>query len=139
MANEIAVSQMSAVNAVVDKGAEIIRFPSAQRQPAAANRQELAAGKDNVLVPDRKEVTEAVAELTERVQNLRTSVQFKLDEDAEQLVIKVVDMETKETILQLPPEHVLKLAKFFAGEDFGRPQPASAYSQAQGLLLDDQA
>jgi flagellar protein FlaG len=43
---------------------------------------------------------------------LNTQLQIKIDKDTDMIVIKVIDKETKKVIRQIPPEYVLKIAKY---------------------------
>jgi len=135
MANEIA----SLAPAVIDihsqlGGAEVRRFTPIQ-QTDAVIQPDFAEQK--TTKPDRRQVEAAVAELHERMQVLRTNIQFSIDDDTDKMVVKVVDVDKKQVILQLPPEYMLALAKFFAGDKVGRC--ASARSLPQGLLIREKA
>ena len=63
------------------------------------------------------------------------NVSFRVDNDLNKTIIKVVDTDTKETIRQIPSEELLSISKriqaFRDGEDTG--------SDLAGLLLDRQA
>ena len=114
-------------------GADVKRFTPAQ--PTAAASQPGPA-EPPTAKPERRQVEAAVTELRERMQMLRTSIQFSIDDATDKMVIKVVDVENQQVILQLPPEYLLALAKFFAG-DKGGGTPAR--SLPQGLLIRDKA
>lgn len=95
--------------------------PAARPAPAAPDPGRAAAEVE----PERLEA--AVEVLRQRVGQLRTSVQFDIDTDLNRTVIKVIDTEKDETILQIPPQHALEMARFFAGEESAggdqRPTP----------------
>lgn len=62
---------------------------------------------------ETKTLADAVDKLNQHFQGLsRTSLQFNIDDKADQLVVKVMDAEKDEMIRQIPPEEVLALATF---------------------------
>ena len=61
----------------------------------------------------RVEAEAAVEDLNSTFKDLRTSIQFSMDEEADQLVVKVMDTSNDEIIRQIPPEAVLAMVKFF--------------------------
>ena len=62
---------------------------------------------------EAKTLGDAVDELNQRFQGLpQISLQFKIDQKAEQVVVKVMDVENDEMIRQIPPEEVLELVAF---------------------------
>ena len=54
---------------------------------------------------------EAVSKVSDFVQNYQRNLQFSVDGDSGRTIIKVVDAETEEVIREIPPEHVIKLAR----------------------------
>lgn len=108
--------------------ADVIRHSTKNKPPAdavssiAAERQaEPQAGK--VVPPggnvpaDRQQLTAAVSALKDHVQNIRRGLAFTVDEEIDQVVVKVYDAETKEVIRQIPAEEVLNLARHLARSD----------------------
>lgn len=53
----------------------------------------------------------AIEKLNSKVQNLNRNLEFSLDKDSGQLVVKVVDAKTHEVISQIPRQEALKLAQ----------------------------
>ncbi|TCO81072.1 flagellar protein FlaG [Plasticicumulans lactativorans] len=65
--------------------------------------------------PSREQLQAAVSTANRRASELQgTNLQFAIDDEYGAMVVKVTDAETKEVIRQIPPEAMLKLAKFFA-------------------------
>ena len=58
--------------------------------------------------PLKDEIDDAVKEINKHIQS---ELQFTIDEDSGKTVIKVIDMETKELIRQIPGEEALSLAR----------------------------
>ncbi len=53
----------------------------------------------------------SVSDVNEYVQNVQRNLEFSIDKDSGDTVIRVVDAQTGEVIRQLPPERVLQMAK----------------------------
>lgn len=66
-------------------------------------------GASHSASPD--EISNAVKELKDYVQNIQRDLQFTVDEDSGRTVITVTDAVTDETIRQIPSEEVLALAR----------------------------
>ncbi len=61
--------------------------------------------------PSPGEISSAVDELNAAVQNSQRAIQFSVDDESGDVIIKVVDAETDEIIRQIPPEEVVRLAR----------------------------
>ena len=59
----------------------------------------------------REELDDAVSQLNDFVQNVQRDLQFEVDNDLGQTIVKVVDQATKEVIRQIPDELALRLAE----------------------------
>jgi flagellar protein FlaG len=59
----------------------------------------------------REQLDEAVSQLNDFVQNVQRDLQFEVDNDLGQTIVKVVDQSTKEVIRQIPDELALRLAE----------------------------
>ena len=55
---------------------------------------------------------ELVKELEKKLSMLNTQLKISIDKDTDMVVVKVIDKETKKVIRQIPPEYVLKIAKY---------------------------
>lgn len=66
-----------------------------------------------------------VAELNDYMQNLNRSLQFSVDDQSGDTVIKVVDSETEEVVRQIPSEEILRVR--------------NAIEKYRGILLETQA
>lgn len=63
--------------------------------------------------PTRQQLTETVQDLNQSLREYNTRLQFEIDDQSQQMVVQIVDRETKEVIRQIPSEKALALAKFF--------------------------
>jgi flagellar protein FlaG len=77
-----------------------------------ANSKAASAAKDNPQQrTDMSRVHQAVRDLNERrALGQDTEVTFVLDRTTRRPLIRVVNRETKEVLMQLPPEYALRLA-----------------------------
>ncbi len=48
------------------------------------------------------------------MQNVEPKIELSVDEELNQVIIRILDKESGELIKQLPPEDVLELDRFFA-------------------------
>ena len=59
----------------------------------------------------REELGQAVSQLNDFVQNVQRDLQFEVDNELGQTIVKVVDQKTQEVIRQIPDEVALRLAE----------------------------
>jgi len=59
----------------------------------------------------RDDLDSAVTRLNDYVQSVRRDLQFEVDSDSGQTIVRVLDRETKELIRQIPDEVALRLAE----------------------------
>ena len=71
--------------------------------------------------PGKDEVSDAVKKLNEAMLQSAQSLQFEIDQDSEQIVVKVIDQSTMEVVRQMPTVEALEMAK--------------AIDKMQGLLI----
>ena len=114
---------------------------SAARQNAAtaapSNLSAASVGgmqKNAVAAPGSKEKTgsatqedvdQAVEKIKDAVQTVSQKLEFSVDKETDDIVVKVLDKESGEVIRQIPSEELLNIAK--------------ALDKLQGLLFKDQA
>jgi len=61
------------------------------------------------VAPER--VERAVKQINDYLQIVQRNLQFSVDKDTKQIVIKVIDAATGEVVRQIPPEAVLEMAR----------------------------
>jgi flagellar protein FlaG len=76
-------------------------------------------------VADPSEVKQAVESLNKAVLSLNHSLQFSVDSDTKIDVVKVIDVNSKEVVRQIPSAEVISIAK--------------AIDKLQGMLIKDKA
>ncbi|MCF6252465.1 MAG: flagellar protein FlaG [Methylococcaceae bacterium] len=81
-----------------DKKADISKVDKAEETAEEQEASEQALG-------------DAVKQLNSYVQSINRNLEFNIDKDSGQTVVKVIDAETDEMIRQIPNEEALKIAK----------------------------
>jgi flagellar protein FlaG len=79
--------------------------PDTAKQQAPAPEQAPPAAE-----PSRKEVDAAVESANHAPNVAAHNLKFRVDEQSDRVVIKVVDKETGETVREIPPEEMLAIA-----------------------------
>ena len=82
--------------------------------------------ENNIATPvDPQVLSQSVSKLNSMVQGLANGLQFSIDEESKTQVVKLVDLDTKEVIRQIPSEEAISIAQ--------------AIDRFQGLLVKDKA
>ena len=80
---------------------------SAQSASASARLKQQAAEQADQKV----QLDDAVSRLNDYVQTVQRDLQFEIDNDLGQTIVRVVDQQTQEVIRQIPDEVALRLAE----------------------------
>jgi flagellar protein FlaG len=80
---------------------------SAQQSSEPSKAERLKARNED----QQENLDEAVTRLNDFVQNVQRDLQFEVDREAGQTIVKVVDRETEEVIRQIPDEVAMRLAE----------------------------
>jgi flagellar protein FlaG len=80
--------------------------------------------------PSREDVSAAVKKMNDAILGSSQSLQFSIDEDSKDIVVKVIDQSTKEVVRQIPSKEALQIAKSI---------DKSMDKMQQGLLIDQTA
>ncbi len=95
---------VSAANRIAKNGAvEGVKQPNGHRGTEDPSKQE---EKDAATA-----IEGAVSDLNSLAQQMRRELQFSIEEDSGELVVKIIDKETDEVVRQIPPEVLLELRK----------------------------
>jgi flagellar protein FlaG len=70
-----------------------------------------AAPEKAANAPDRDEVMSAVKKLNEALPQSAQSLEFEIDEESKDLVVKIIDRDTREVVRQMPTKEALEMAK----------------------------
>ena len=98
---------------------------SEQPRSAQPNTEALSTAAQSQSAPSRETIESAAKAVQNFVQPMSGNLEFTVDEDTGQTVIKVIDNQTKELIRQIPSEEMLEIAK--------------ALDRLQGLLVRQKA
>lgn len=85
--------------------ADRVQSPTQAQEPSKAERLE----KSNEA--RREQLDDAVSQLNDFVQTVQRDLQFEVDNDSGQTIVRVVDQSTQEVIRQIPDEVALRLAE----------------------------
>jgi flagellar protein FlaG len=69
------------------------------------------AGQSAKAAPSRNEVDDAVKKLNDSMSVSSQSLEFSVDHDSKQIVVKLIDQNTKEILRQIPTVEALQMAK----------------------------
>lgn len=70
--------------------------------------------KADVEASSQEQVLKRVQEMVDRIRQRITTVNFQIESDSNEVIVRVVNKETGETVRQLPPEEVLRLRESLA-------------------------
>ncbi|MBI3284470.1 MAG: flagellar protein FlaG [Burkholderiales bacterium] len=59
----------------------------------------------------REQVLKAVHDINKTIQAASQNLEFSVDHDSDQIVVKVIDQQTKQVLRQIPTEEALEIAK----------------------------
>lgn len=99
--------------------------PAIANAQNATGTQTLSAVTQTAKAPTASEVNKAVSEINKTVQAISQNLEFTVDTDANEIVVKVVDQQTKEVLRQIPTVEALEIAK--------------SLDKLQGLLIKQEA
>ena len=80
-------------------------------QTVTDNRPSQAQRLEQRAETQRDQLDDAVSRLNDFVQNVQRDLQFEVNNDLGQTVVKVIDQETQEVIRQIPDDVALRLAE----------------------------
>jgi flagellar protein FlaG len=102
---------------------------TAAPQAGAAAKYAAVSGATSTPAPSRDEVDAAVKKLNDSMLGASQTVQFSVDHDTREIVVKVVDQNTQEVVRQMPSEEALRIARSID----------DAMGKMQGRLIDHKA
>lgn len=118
--NELNAKSMDSAKAYAsDSFARTSNVTSALKA-AKATEMSQPSGKSlpvEAVVMSRSDVEDAVSRINDFVQKSQRTLNFQLDEDSGQTVIRVYDKESSELIRQIPGELTLELARKLNDEE----------------------
>ena len=85
--------------------------PRAVKTPGEARSVDAAQLPSPTQQPDRAQLEAATQSVREFVKPTNSNIEFSVDDDSGQLVVKIIDRSTKEVIRQMPSEEMMAIAK----------------------------
>lgn len=101
-------SAASAPRLTSDSAPVPVAAPETRSAPAVAVK---AAAEPNVAPPTPAQLQNAVDNLNKAMRQVNAGVEFSIDKETKQTVIRVVESKTGEVIRQYPSEEVLSIAR----------------------------
>ncbi|KXS54351.1 MAG: flagellar protein FlaG [Marinobacter sp. T13-3] len=108
-AKALSSSQAEGVKAP-DLAASLAKAGQTQSPQAATDSSKAERLKERSEA-QREDLGQAVSQLNDFVQNVQRDLQFEVDNDLGQTIVKVVDQQTQEVIRQIPDEVAMRLAE----------------------------
>lgn len=111
------------MNDVNLKSPDLTLVSSSNPRPARANASPLAEGSNATPEPtkaerlearaevQREKLNDAVSQLNDFVQTVQRDLQFEVNNELGQTIVRVVDQATQKVIRQIPDEVALRLAE----------------------------
>jgi flagellar protein FlaG len=102
--------------------AQLSRIQKTLAGDAGQYRQMVAEGGNSMPLAQqqelnetrRKELNKAIMHVAGYVQNITRELNFSIDEELGETIVRVIDEHTGDVIRQIPPEDMLKLARNLA-------------------------
>ncbi len=97
------------------KVAEAEKLPRIDKK--IADRKESAELQESQVPKQAPEqIKEVITRLENTLKNIEPKIELSVDEELNQVVVRILDKESGELIKQFPPEEVLELDRFFADQ-----------------------
>jgi flagellar protein FlaG len=87
---------------------ERLAQPVEQQAPVSGIAGKTASAE---AATSREDLSAAVKKINESMPASAQSLQFSIDEDSKDIVVKVIDLNTKEIVRQIPSKEALEIAK----------------------------
>ena len=123
---QLHVRDPSMLTAEAVRSAEAADQVTQDKRSSETKQRQSAASENGKQQVEKADVEEAVERLRDYVQQIDRKLEFSVDEDSGETVIKVFDSSSEELIRQIPSDEILKLAR-----DFENPEK----QDAPGLLV----
>lgn len=111
------VIERPAVSPSSAKAAAYSRVESEAKAAKAESGKELPPEAGKVAELNKEQVREAVSRINEYVQQTERKLEFQMDEDSGETIIRVYDKASSELIRQIPSELALELAQKLNDEE----------------------
>lgn len=86
-------------------------LPAVEQHNAQAARTPAKPATQGAAEPSRDEVRDALRKINESMTMSPQSLEFAIDEDSKEIVVKILDRATREVVRQIPSVEALEIAK----------------------------
>lgn len=107
-----AVNSTSAALQMQSQNVEKDKVLSSQMENQAKEQDNSDTFKNLDKKVQNEIIQKSIEDLNKKMSMLNSQLKIEIDEDTGIQVVKIVDKETKEVIRQLPPDVILKIAKY---------------------------
>ncbi len=97
------------------KVGEAEKLPTLDKK-VAAPKESLELQESQIPKQAPEQVKEVISRLENTLQDVDSKIELSVDEELNQVIVRILDKESGELIKQLPPEEVLELDRFFADQ-----------------------
>jgi flagellar protein FlaG len=78
---------------------------------AAATEKPAPSGDGAAAAPTREQVQRAIKQINQSMRANDQALEFSIDEDSKETVVKIIDQNTREVVRQIPSPEALEIAK----------------------------
>lgn len=113
--NSITIQTQPALVAFAEAGTRATSSGSVDRTKDAADRKGSPSVQDEKLSADisqpigAEDLGKELKKLNDQMEFMNRSIQFSIDDESDNVVVKIIDKSSGEVISQIPPEEILKL------------------------------
>lgn len=86
-------------------------LPALEQQNAQPAKAAQPPGAPEAAQPSREELTDAVRKINEGMKSSAQSLEFAIDDESKEIVVKIIDQHTREVVRQIPSVEALEIAK----------------------------
>lgn len=135
------INPQSAVTQLSDAANAQWRNPRNGNASVQQQQESMAQQQQSVAASTRERLTDTVNYLNRFLQRFDTTLQFDVDERGGEMVVRIVDRQTKDVIRQIPSEETLAFARFFKemdehGQNLSKSSQGSAAPDGQRLKVE---
>ena len=109
--NDVSASSSAAKNALVLQQPVTTSAKDTKATNSNASQVQNQGNKSNEV--DRNKLNKAVEKANKLTQSFNRYLNFSVDDSTKELVVKVIDSNTKEVVRQIPPKEMLSLIEHF--------------------------
>jgi flagellar protein FlaG len=80
-------------------------------RPPVARQSDATRPEQEAQQPSRKELDDAVKKINQSLPASSQGLEFSVDDESKQTIVKIIDLSTKEVVRQIPSVEALEIAK----------------------------